>query len=45
MKENKYEVIDCYFEELPSEWSAVAENFDDFLEEYITRNGEKFWIY
>lgn len=44
MKENNYEVIDCYFEELPSEWSAVAENFDDFLEEYITRNGEKFWI-
>lgn len=45
MKENKYEVIDCYFEELPSEWNIVAESFDDFLEKYITNNGEKFWIY
>lgn len=45
INENKYEVVDCYFEELPSDWSAVAEKLDDFLEKYIMKNGEKFWIY
>ncbi len=45
MKENYYEIIDCYFEESPSEWAVIAYEFDEFLEKYITEKGEKYWIY
>ncbi len=41
---NKYEIVDCYFEELPSEWRSVSDKLDDFLEKYIVKNGEMFWI-
>ena len=30
MKENYYEIIDCYFEESPSEWAVIAYEFDEF---------------
>ena len=42
--EMKYEIVDCYFEVLPSEWSVIGENFDDFLQKYISKNGDKYWI-
>lgn len=43
--DNCYEVIDCYFEELPSDWEVIDGQFDDFLKNYITGKGNKFWIY
>lgn len=42
--ENGYEVLDCYFEELPFEWSSIAHSFDEFLVKYIEGDGRKFWI-
>jgi hypothetical protein len=44
IKDYKYEILDCYFEEAPLEWRTISNDFDDFLVKYIHMNGEKFWI-
>lgn len=39
-----YSIIDCYFEQLPIEWTTIGDSFDDFILDYITSLGNKFWI-
>ena len=42
--EEYYEIVDCYFEQLPSEWETIDGTFDGFLTKYLTGNGNKYWI-
>ena len=42
--ESEYAVIDCFFEELPEDWTQIAANFDDFLEKIVEQQGKKFWL-
>ena len=42
--ENDYDILDCYFEELPMEWKIISNDLDVFLVEYIRKHGEKYWI-
>lgn len=44
IKEDGYEILDCYFEEIPSDWEVISNDFDDFLCKYISEEGNKFWI-
>jgi hypothetical protein len=44
LNDNNYEIIDCYFEEMPSDWESIGCQFDEFLKKYITEKGNKFWI-
>lgn len=37
-------VIDCYFEEMPSDWSIIASNFDEFLQLLLESDGGKYWL-
>lgn len=37
-------VIDCYFEEMPSNWNTIASNFDEFIQLLIESDGSKFWL-
>jgi len=41
--ENK-NVIDCYFEELPVDWSIIAKNFNEFIALLIESDGNKYWL-
>lgn len=42
--DSEYAVIDCFFEELPEEWSEISNNFDEFLWEIVEQQGKKFWL-
>jgi len=42
--DSEYTVIDCFFEELPEDWSEIAINFDGFLEKIVEQQGKKFWL-
>ena len=42
--DREYVVIDCFFEELPEDWSEIAINFDEFLEKIVEQQGKKFWL-
>ena len=37
-------IIDCYFEELPDEWSIIANNLNEFLQLLIESDGTKYWL-
>lgn len=37
-------VVDCYFEEIPRNWSVIANSFDDFLDRLIGSEGNKYWL-
>lgn len=41
-KEEK--VIDCYFEEMPSDWNTIACDLDEFLQLLIQSEGSKYWL-
>jgi len=41
---DRYKVLDCFHEELPSNWVSFAENFDEFLEKLVLNNGNKYWL-
>ena len=38
------EIIDCYFEQMPSDWEVIDGTFDEFLTKYLISNGNKYWI-
>lgn len=40
----KCQIVDCYFEELPIDWNCFDLSFDEFLLRYISGKGNKFWI-
>ena len=42
--DDSYSIIDCYFEESPSEWEMIEEDLDCFLMRYYMGNGKKYWI-
>lgn len=42
--DNSYEILDCYFEDLPKDWKKIEGSFDSFLQKYLLSYGEKFWI-
>lgn len=41
---NDQAVIDCYFEEMPNDWSIIAKNFNEFLQLLIESEGSKYWL-
>ena len=43
-KEYGYDILDCYFEELPSDWEIISSDFDEFLVRFLSEEGNKFWI-
>lgn len=40
----EYQIVDCYFQELPEEWKLIEENFNDFLNLLIEQSGSKYWL-
>ena len=41
---NSYEVVDCFHEDLPSEWKTIAFSLENFLENLLNAKGKKFWL-
>ena len=41
---DQYVILDCYFEENPSEWKVIGNSFGIFLSEFLSQKGKKFWI-
>ena len=45
LKDNdKYEVIDCFHESLPSEWEVIETSFNIFMDKLLKNEGEKYWL-
>ena len=44
VKDGGYEILDCYFDEIPENWKVISNDFDAFLHKYIILNGEKYWL-
>lgn len=44
INDNTYQIVDCYFEQLPKEWREINLSFDEFLVSFILKQGKKFWI-
>jgi hypothetical protein len=42
---NKYEIIDCYHEELPLDWVAIGDNLYEFMEKFIDTKGKNYWLF
>lgn len=42
--DNSYEMVDCFGEEVPSNWKAIKISFDSFLEKLLDEKGRKFWL-
>lgn len=41
---NSYEIVDCFNEEIPSNWASINGSFEFFLEKIIDEKGRKFWL-
>ena len=39
-----YNIIDCFFEEMPNSWKVIANSFDEFLMKFIQEQGRKYWL-
>lgn len=44
ISDDNQNVIDCYFEELPSDWVSIAKNFNEFLLSLFEFSGNKYWL-
>jgi hypothetical protein len=42
---NKYEIIDCYHEELPCDWVAIGDSLYEFMEKFIDTKGKNYWLF
>ena len=43
-KDNSYEILDCFGEEIPINWKHIGDSFCSFLEKIIDQRGKKFWL-
>ncbi|AOR22468.1 SMI1/KNR4 family protein [Clostridium taeniosporum] len=41
---NGEKIIDCFTEELPSEWRIISNDFNQFIDEFIENDGAKYWL-
>ena len=39
-----YNIIDCFFEEIPNNWKVIANSFDEFLMKFLLEQGRKYWL-
>jgi SMI1 / KNR4 family (SUKH-1) len=44
LENGQYEILDCFHELLPSEWSVTPYLLDEFMEKLIDNDGDKFWL-
>jgi len=45
LADDSYEIIDCFHEEVPSNWRTIGSSLDDFLERLTKEKGKKFWLF
>jgi hypothetical protein len=43
-EDGTYEIIDCYHDDLPKNWTFISNSFDDFLEKLIDAKGYRYWL-
>ncbi len=43
-EKDEYNIIDCFFEEMPSEWRTIESSFDKFIYSLIKNDGRKYWL-
>lgn len=43
-KDNSYDVLDCYHDDIPKNWTVICDSFDYFLERLINEKGKSFWL-
>lgn len=44
LEDAEYSVVDCFTQELPSDWETVSSNFDVFADSLLKSDGNKFWL-
>jgi len=42
--DDKYDILDCYHDEIPEKWTVIGNSFDGFLERLIIERGRRFWL-
>ena len=41
---NEYPIVDCFFEELPSDWKIIDTSFSSFMNNLLDKEGQKYWL-
>ncbi len=44
LENGQYQILDCFHEEIPTNWKVIGTSFDKFLEKLLDTNGEKYWL-
>jgi hypothetical protein len=42
---SKYEIVHCIMDEMPNEWLAIGNSFDNLLETIIKEKGKEYWLF
>lgn len=42
--DNCYDILDCYHDDSPKNWTIISNSLDDFLERLIDEKGKRFWL-
>ena len=42
--DGSYDILDCYHDDIPANWTTITNSLDNFLESLIDEKGKRYWL-
>jgi len=42
--DGSYDILDCYHDDIPANWTTITNSFENFLERLVDEKGKRYWL-